>query len=286
METETSFRRTGPGRQFAFTLIELLVVIAIIAILAAMLLPALASAKEKSKATACMSNMRQIGQASTIYYGDSNEEMVQLAKDTTGQTLPPTLMLPPPSSQSAISWPDLLGAAMHNPKAFNCPSVRIPPFPGTSNTWGIGINFPSLSRYLDAPGGRNGMPQKVRVSEVQKPSDTVYFADIEAVLNPNTTNPDAWVVATITPSAQPWDNLLFRTPENVTSWTSTSLPYRPFNRHSNNKRCSMAFVDGHGEGENFQRRGCGFFSGGGITVETGAFGDSSGCAAVPVALLD
>src|SRR5216117_1362774 len=98
MKNVFSNRRSDPRGEFrmlAFTLIELLVVIAIIAILAALLLPALAKAKTKAQGIMCLSNSKQLMLGWNLYTGDFNDNLVRSAGlDSLVTTVSPTKNYP------------------------------------------------------------------------------------------------------------------------------------------------------------------------------------------------
>jgi prepilin-type N-terminal cleavage/methylation domain-containing protein len=100
----------------AFTLIELLVVIAIIAILAALLLPALSSAKDKAHRTRCISNLRQIGLGMTLYADDANGLYPESDdKIPWGQT---------GSNAHKHGWMEQIVSYTQNTNIYHCPSDR------------------------------------------------------------------------------------------------------------------------------------------------------------------
>jgi prepilin-type N-terminal cleavage/methylation domain-containing protein/prepilin-type processing-associated H-X9-DG protein len=152
------FQAFTPGKCKAFTLIELLVVIAIIAILAAILFPVFAQAREKARQTSCLSNTKQMAIGFQMYAQDYDEKTTLLWQYMTGGP-----------NNEATHWPQRLYPYVKNSQVYLCPSApRVNP-----------TDMTDMRNYAAGPayagnwhvGGGNAL------AGIERPSDLVIVAE-------------------------------------------------------------------------------------------------------------
>jgi prepilin-type N-terminal cleavage/methylation domain-containing protein len=174
----------------AFTLIELLVVIAIIAILAAILFPVFARAKESANGSVALSRINQIGLGTALYMSDSDDIFPLTAYATT---------------TGFVTWRELVNAYVNNVTVWYCPesTVRLVDSYGAPTThWGYNASYLTTILFdFSNANGHSGLP----FSAVNSPASTVIFTSSKAsiptsycgndgkyLLAPSDANADCW----------------------------------------------------------------------------------------------
>jgi len=155
-----------PSKQrHAFTLIELLVVIAIIAILAALLLPALSKAKEKGRQTYCINSERQQALAVFMYVDEHSDKLPPVAFRDPGGTI--------------TNWPQLLDPYLKSASLHFCPTDM----QAKTNSYGLNeLAFTDLTDDEPAPS--------VRLNAFKTPTATIMLGDLGSADDFITTRPD------------------------------------------------------------------------------------------------